>query len=64
MNNENYCYEPFAVFVSCSNTYLASVFKITRKKSKLYWLLHDIKFKTEEEALQVAQNYIDKIIYE
>lgn len=46
-----------------NNTYLAAVVKTWPNNFEVHWVLHDIKFKTEKEALQVAQNYIDKIIY-
>lgn len=63
MTNEIYCYEPFASPNSLNNTYLAAVVKTWPNNFEVHWVLHDIKFKTEKEALQVAQNYIDKIIY-
>lgn len=64
MTNQIYCYEPFASHTSFDNAYRAAVFIVWRNKFKLHWMLHDITFKTEEEALEVAQNYIDKVIYE
>jgi len=64
MTNEIYCYEPFASHNSRDNTYLATVIKIWRGNFEVHWILDDIKFKTEEEALEVANNYINKVIYE
>lgn len=64
MPNQIYCYEPFASHTSFDNVYRAAVFKVWRNKFRLHWMLHEITFKTEEEALEVAQNYIDKVIYD
>lgn len=64
MTNQIYCYEPFASHNSLDNTYLAAVVKTWRNNFEVHWVLYDIKFKTEEEALEVANNYINKVIYE
>lgn len=63
MTNEIYCYEPFASYTSFDNAYRAAVFKVWRNKFILHWMLYDITFKSENEALEVANNYINKVIY-
>lgn len=64
MTNEICCYEPFASPNSLNDTYLAAVIKVTRTNFNVHWVLHEIEFKSENEALEVANNYINKVIYE
>lgn len=63
MDDEICCYEPFAFHNSLNNTYLATVIKVTRTNFVVHWILDDIKFKSANEALEVANNYINKVIY-
>lgn len=63
MNDEIYCYEPFASHNSLNNTYLAAVIKVTRTNFVVHWILDDIKYKAKNDALEVANNYINEVIY-
>ena len=63
MNDEICCYEPFAFYNLLNEYYLAVVIKVTRTNFSVYWVLDDIEFKSKNEALEVANNYINKVIY-
>lgn len=62
MNNEIYCYEPFAHHNSLSNTWYAAFWKSTRTTQQSEWLFEGAIYKTKEQAEQAAQNYIDKVL--